>query len=112
MHARSQSMRSSASSRSLPRTATRDGARNGSRSRGAELGSYPRNPWTDVHAGREFLYDLRHPDRFRRRVLAGLRGEIPQVGKRQRLLSAGLIVVGALNAFTGLAMVFRGAGWF
>jgi len=44
-------------------------------------------------------------------VLAGLRGEIPQVGSRQRLLSVGLIAMGGLNALTGLAMIVRGAGW-
>jgi hypothetical protein len=101
MRARSQSRRWSTSSRSTPRSSRRT----------AGLGSYPRNPWTGVHAGREFLYDLGHPDLFRQRVLAGLRGEIPQVGKRQRLLSVGLMIVGGLNAFTGLAVIVRGAGW-
>jgi hypothetical protein len=106
--------RSSTSRRSAPLSSAgrrRVATENGSRIQRPELGSYPRNPWTDLHAGREFLYDLRHPGLFLRRVLAGLRGEIPQVGKRQRLLSVGLMIVGGLNAMTGLAMVVRGAGW-
>ena len=112
MRARPLSRRSSPPSRSDSSATRRHGvARNGSRSRTGELPSYPRNPWTGIHAGREFLHDVRHPDRFLRRVRAGLRGEIPQVGKHQRLLSVGLMVLGGLNAFTGLAMVVRGAGW-
>jgi hypothetical protein len=52
--------------------------------RETELRSYPENPWTGIHAGREFLYDLRHPLLFGRRVIARLRGQIPQVGRQQR----------------------------
>jgi hypothetical protein len=73
--------------------------------------SYPRNPWTGIHAGREFLYDFRHPILFGRRVIAGLRGQIPQVGRQQRILSVGLMTVGGLNVLVGAAMLVRGAGW-
>jgi len=73
--------------------------------------SYPRNPWTGIHAGRELLYDLRHPILFGRRVIAGLRGQIPQVGRQQRILGVGLMTVGGMNVLVGVAMVVRGAGW-
>lgn len=66
-------------------------------SRKVEPLGYPRNRWNGIHAGREFLYDLRHPMLFRRRVIAGLRGEIPQVSKEQRVFGIGLMIVGGLN---------------
>jgi hypothetical protein len=72
---------------------------------------YPRNPWTRIHAGREFLYDLRHPLLFGRRVLAGLRGEIPQVGRQQRVLAVAMMAVGGVNVLTGAAVVAHGIGW-
>ena len=76
-----------------------------------EFRHYPRNPWTGIHAGREFLYDLRHPMLFHRRVIAGLRGDNPRVGKEQRLLGLALMIVGGLNILVGMAMVVRGVGW-
>jgi hypothetical protein len=80
-------------------------------SRETEVPSYPRNPWTGIHAGRQVLYDLRHPLLFGRRVMAGLRGEIPQISKEQCLVGVALMMFGVVNLLTDIAIVIRSAGW-
>jgi hypothetical protein len=84
--------------------------RAGNRRAPGGTGNYPENPWAGIHAGRQLLFDLRHPLLFGRRAAAGLRGEIPHISQEQCLLGVALMAVGGVDLLADIAMVVHGAG--